>query len=157
MAGFGPDTTAIFEEGNIANVVAAILDAPMTPDGGREGGGAEPGLADIEGLFLGRVPQAGFGFLMPGEAGDASGAGDQVIPLGIEMAGHLEDLDQTVLLPSLAAAVDGFDPICWRLAGGEGLYRFEQQRLIGFHLGKQDIAGLRGSLKCFFDSASRLP
>lgn len=92
---------------------------------------------------------------MPGEPGDASGAGDQVIPLGIEGAGHLEDLDQTVLLPSMAAAVDGFDPIGGRLAGGEGLDGFEQERLIGFHLGEQDIAGFRGRLKGFFDSAWR--
>ena len=32
--GFGSDAAVIFEEGDIADVVASILDAPMASDGG---------------------------------------------------------------------------------------------------------------------------
>ena len=39
VARFGSNAALVFEEGDVANVVAAVFDAPMLPDGGADGGG----------------------------------------------------------------------------------------------------------------------
>jgi hypothetical protein len=77
-------SAGVFTERDVADVMASILDAPMASDRIAERLGAEDDLAGVEGDFLGFVPEAGLGVLVPGQAGDAGGVDDQAVPLGAE-------------------------------------------------------------------------
>lgn len=46
--GFGSNSAVIFEEGDVSNMVAAILDRPMASDGGACRGGRDGRLAGIQ-------------------------------------------------------------------------------------------------------------
>lgn len=155
MAGFGSNPAAIFEKGDVSDMIAAVFDAPMTAEGVGEGPGGEGCLARVTGDFVGRMPHAGFGVLVPGQAGDAGDADDQSLPVESKAAGNVEDLDGAMLVPAMATAVNGLDPIDGWAGGRDGLDVCEQGRLVVFHLGEQEIAGICGGFESFFGSAWR--
>lgn len=107
VAGLGPDTALVFEEGNVADVVASLFDAPMLSDCGAGDGSGQVDLAGVEGGFLRFVPKAGFGVLVPSQAGDPGDGGDQAVPSGTEATGDVEDLDPAVFLAAMATSVGG--------------------------------------------------
>lgn len=153
VAGFGSNAAVVFEEADITDVMAAVFDAPMLAD--RRGGcaGGQPDLTGEEGYLVGGVPAAGGGVLVPGEPGDAGGGDDQAVPVGAETAGDVERFDQTMLLASVAVAVDARGAVDGLLGGTDRFDRVVQGLLIGFDLGDQKVSGLPGGFKCFFDSA----
>lgn len=57
------DAAVVLEERHVANVIAAVLDAPMGSDGDRGLGGGERRLAGVQRHFLRRVPIARLVFL----------------------------------------------------------------------------------------------
>src|SRR5512147_3123918 len=101
VARFGTNPAVIFEEGNIADVVAAVFDAPMLADCSGNCGRGQADLRRIEGRLIGRIPEAGLGVFMPGDPGDAGGGDDPAIPVGSEAAGDVEGLDPAVLLSAM--------------------------------------------------------
>ena len=101
------------------------------------------------------VPQAGPGVLVPGQAGDAGGADDQAVPLGVESAPDIEGLDRAGLVAAVALGIDAPVAFGRGLGGGDGLERGQQGRLVGLDLGEHRVAGVAGDLKGFFDSAAR--
>ncbi len=153
MAGFGSNAAVVFEEADITDVMAAVFDAPMLAD--RRGGcaGGQPDLTGEEGYLVGGVPAAGGGVLAPGEPGDAGGGDNQAVPVGAETAGDVERFDQTMLLASVAVAVDARGAVDGLLGGTDRFDRVVQGLLIGFDLGDQKVSGLPGGFKCFPDYA----
>jgi hypothetical protein len=83
----------------------------MTTDRLAERLGTEGNLTGVKGNFLGVVPQPGLRVFVPGQAGHAGGADDQVVPLGVELALHLEGLDPTVLLAAMVPGVDALETL----------------------------------------------
>ncbi len=116
-----PGSAVVFTERDVANVMASIFDRPVAADGMAERLGAKGNLADVEGDLIRRVPQSRLGVLVPGQASDAGSAPNQVVPLGGECAGDVEDLDQTVLLAAVAVAINGFKAVGCALDGGDGM------------------------------------
>ena len=92
---------------------------------------------------------------MPSQAFDADGDGNQAVPIGTEMGGDVEGFDQTMLLPTMADAPFGVDRIKGMRGGTNLGDRVEQGFLVGLDLGEEEIAGVPGCLKSFFDSAWR--
>jgi hypothetical protein len=82
----GSNAAGVLAEGDIANVVIAMLHAPMTTDRLAKGFGVQCRLAHVEAGFVGREPKPGLGVLMPGQAFNAGGANDQIVPLRIELS-----------------------------------------------------------------------
>src|SRR4051812_390188 len=74
-AGLAPDAAGVLAQDAIADVVVAVLDAPVRPDRPPEGRGVEPGLAGVEGDLRAPGPQPGAGVLAPGQARDPRRAG----------------------------------------------------------------------------------
>jgi hypothetical protein len=149
------DAALVLAESYVANVVVSVFDSPMTANGSLGGFGREADLGSVVGDFVGFEPVSRFGVLVPGEAFDPNGADDQVVPIGSEAGGDIEGLDQAMLLSAMADASLGADGI-ERTGGGADFADFSEQRfLVGFDLGKKEIAGVAGGLKCFFDSAWR--
>ena len=70
----------------------AVLDGPVGSDGGCGLGGGQDSLTSVEGDFLGLVPEAGFGILVPSQPGDARHRDDKVAPLFVEAARNVEGL-----------------------------------------------------------------
>jgi hypothetical protein len=62
-----------------------------------------------------------------------------------------------MLLPAMFVAVDGFGAVGGGPGGAEGFDRVVQDRLVVLDLGNQDVSGIPGRLKRFFDSAWRRP
>ena len=135
--------------------MASIFDAPVVSDRLAERLGAEGDLAGVEGDLLGCVPEAGPGVLVPGQAGDAGGADDQAVPLGVELALDVEGLDLAGFMAAVALGIDALEAVGRRLGGGDALERGQQGRLVGLDLGEQGVAAVAGRLKGFFDSAGR--
>lgn len=154
VAGFGSNAAVVFEEGNIADVVAAIFNAPMLADGCGDGGGGQSDLTRKEGCLVGAVPEAGRGVLVPGEPGDAGGGDDQTVPVGAETPGDVERLDPTMLLSTVAVAVDGLGAVGGLLDGTDRFDPVVQGLLVGFDLSDQKASCIFGRFKGFFDSAS---
>ena len=148
-------SAGVFTEGDVANVMAPIFNAPVASDRLAERLGAEGDLTGVEGDLLGFVPEAGLGVLVPGQAGDAGGVDDQAVPLGAELALDVEGLDLAGFMAAVAPGIDAFEAVGRRPGGGDGLERGQQARLIGLDLGKQGVAAVAGRLKGFFDSAGR--
>ena len=117
--------------------------------------GAESDLTGVEGDFLGFVPEAGLGILVPGQAGDAGGADDQAVPLGVEFALDVEGLDLAGLMAAVALGIDAPEVLDRGLGCGDVLERGQQGRLVGLDLGEQGVAAVAGRLKGFFDNAGR--
>jgi hypothetical protein len=127
----------------------------MSPDRLAERLGTEIDLAGVERDVLGGVPQAGLGVLVPGQAGDAGGADDQAVPLGVELPPDIEGLDLARFVAAVAPGIDAAEALGRDLGGGDGLERGEQARLVGLDLGEPRVAGVAGRLKGFFDSGAR--
>lgn len=155
MAGFGSDSAVVFEESDVADVVAAIFYAPMVADGGADSGSRQADLACVVRYLVGFVPEARFGVLVPGEAGDAGDGDYQAVPVGAKASGDVERLDQAMLLSAMAVAVNGLGAVGGGLGGTDLRDRVVEGRLIGFDLDDEEISGVPGSLKSFFDSAWR--
>jgi len=120
MPGLGADTAVVFEEGDVADVVVSVFDPPVLADRGAEGGGGQADLGDVEGRFFRFVPKAGSGVLVPGQAGDTGGGGDQPVPVPAEAAGDVEGLDPPLFLA-------GDDPPVGSRPAQQGQHREQQQ------------------------------
>jgi hypothetical protein len=81
-AGPLPDPTVVLAQGHIPNVMIAIFNSPVRANGAGEGLGIEADLAGVIADLLARRPQAGPGVLLEGQARDA---GDQRLPLGVQL------------------------------------------------------------------------
>src|SRR5207342_2656288 len=117
VARFGANAALVFEEADIADVMASVFDSPVLADCGADRGGGQVDLRCMEGGLLGRLPEAGGGVLVPGEPGDAGGGNDQAVPVGAEAAGDVERLDQPMLLATVAVALDGQGAVHGLLGG----------------------------------------
>jgi hypothetical protein len=135
--------------------MTTIFDPPVVSDRLAKRLGAEGDLTGVKGNLLGVVPQPGLGVLVPGQAGNAGGADDQAVPLGVELALNVEDLDQTVLLTAMGPGVDALEALDRCLVGGDVLKGRQQGRLVGLDLGEQRVAAVPGGLKRFFGSVER--
>jgi hypothetical protein len=135
--------------------MAPIFNAPVVSDRLAERLGAESGLTGVEGDFLGFVPEPGLGILMPGQAGDAGGADDQAVPLGVELALDVEGFNFAGFMAAVALGIDALEALDRGLVGGDAFERGQQGRLVGLDLGEQSVAAVAGRLECFFDSAGR--
>jgi hypothetical protein len=137
----------VLEEADIADVMASVFDAPMLAD--RRGGcaGGQSDLTRKEGCLVGAVPAAGRGVLVPGEPGDAGGGDDQTVPVGAETAGDVERLDPTMLLSTVADAVDGLGAVGGLLGGTDRFDGIVQGLLVGFDLGDQKASGIPRGFK----------
>ena len=154
VARFVSNAAMVFKEGDIADVVASVFDAPMLADRGADGGGGQSDLRRKEGCLVGGMPEAGRGVLVPGEPGDADGGNDQAVPVGAEAAGDVERLDPTILLSAMAVAVDGLGAVGGRVDGTDRFDPVVQDLLVGFDLGDEKASCILGRFKGFFDSAS---
>ena len=141
-------SAGLLTEGDIPDVVAAILDRPMTPDRLAEWLGAEGDLAGVEGDFLGGVPEPGPGVLVPGQAADAGGLDDQAVPVVIELGPTVEGLNLAGFMAAVAPGIDAFEAVGRRLGGGDGLECGQQGWLIGLDLGEQGVAAVTRRLEC---------
>ena len=148
-------SAGVFTEDDVANVMAPIFNAPVASDRLAERLGAESDLTGVEGDLLGFVPEPGLGILVPGQTGDAGGADDQSVPLGLELALDVEGFDLAGFMAAVAPGIDAFEAVGRRLGGGDGLECGQQDRLIGLDLGEQGVAAVARRLKGFFDSAGR--
>src|SRR4029453_16352258 len=128
-AGLAPDPAGVLAERAVADVMIAVLDAPMAADGGGASLGVERDLAGIVGDLTPWPPQAGAGVPAQGAAGDAHDAGDERPPVGIEAVGR-EDLDAAMLLATMGVAVDGVEVIGWGLDGAQAGQALQQARLV---------------------------
>src|SRR3954468_23484642 len=104
-AGLLPDPAVVLAQGHIPNVMVPSLNAPVRTDGAGEGLGIEADLAGVIADLLARRPQAGAGILLEGQARDPGDAGDQRLPLGVQLTGGVEDLDQSMLLAAMTPPV----------------------------------------------------
>jgi hypothetical protein len=154
---FCANSAVVFEEGDVAHIMAAVLDAPVGADGGTGVGGGHRRLAGIKRGLGGRVPKAGFGVFAPGQTTHPDGGDDQAIPIRSEPTADIEGFDATMLLPAMFVAIDGFGAIGGGPGGAECFDRLVQDRLVVLDLGDQDVSGIPGRLKGFFDSAWRRP
>jgi hypothetical protein len=148
-------SAGILTERNIPDVMAAILDRPMTPDRLAESLGAEGDLAGVEGDFLGGVPEPGLGVLVPGQAADAGGLDDQAVPLVVELGPNVEGLDLAGFMAAVALGIDSPEALDRGLGCRDVLERGQQGRLVGLDLGEQGVAAVAGGLKGFFGNAGR--
>jgi hypothetical protein len=89
----------LLAQGHIPNVMIAIFNTPVRADGAGEGLGVETDLAGVAADLLARRPQAGAGVLLESQARDPGDAGDQRLPLGVQLTGGVEDLDQPMWRP----------------------------------------------------------
>ena len=148
-------SAGVFAEGDVPDVMASILNAPVTSDRIAERLGAESGLTGVEGDLLGFVPEPGLCILVPGQAADAGGVDDQAVPLGVKPALDVEGFNFTGFMAAMALGIDAFEAVGRRLGGGDALERGQQGRLVGLDLGEQGVAAVTGRLKGFFDNAGR--
>src|SRR5512134_3345617 len=145
VARFGSNAAQIFEEGDVADVVAAVFDAPVLADRRTGGGRGQSDLAGIDGYLVGLAPKTGLGVLVPGEAGDAGGGDDQAVPVGAEAAGDVEGFDHAVLLSAMPVALDGLGTVGGRLGGADRVEGFVEDLLVGFDLSDLEISRIAGS------------
>ena len=92
---------------------------------------------------------------MPSQARDPGGLDDQAVPLGVELAGDVESLDQTGFMTAVTLGINALEARDRRLLSGDGLECGQQDRLIGLDLGEQGVAAVTRRLECFFDNAGR--
>ena len=86
-----------------------VLNAPVRADGA--GVGVETDLAGVAADLLTRWPQTGPGVLLESQARNPGDAGDQRLPLGVQLTGSVEDLDQPMLLAAMTP------PVSWLSKG----------------------------------------
>lgn len=99
-AGVAADAAAIFVAGNVADIMVAVLDAPMASNGGGPRGRRKVGGGrDVVGDLTAFVPHAGSGGTEQGVAGDADDGLDEGLPLGRGQGiADGKDFDGAVLL-----------------------------------------------------------
>jgi hypothetical protein len=90
---------------------------------------------------------------VPSQARDPGGLDDQAVPLGVELAGDVESLDQTGFMTAVTLGINALEARDRRLLSGDGLERDKQGWLVGLDLGEQRVAAVAGRLKGFFDNA----
>ena len=154
MPGFAPDAAGILAECVVADVVVAVLDAPMAANGHGAGPRIERDLAGIVGHLAPWPPQAGTRVAAQGAAGDAHDAGDEGLPIGIEPRGG-EDFDAAMLLATMRVAVDRGEVIGRGLDGTQAGQALKQAWLVVLHPHQQRVAARRGEGESFFDSVAR--
>src|SRR3954452_8914651 len=81
-----PNAAVVLTEDAVANIMVAVLDAPMPPYSARDGGSVEADLAGVIGDLLARGPMPGAGVLHPGRARNWSRTGYRAPPRRIETA-----------------------------------------------------------------------
>ena len=102
------------------------------------------------------MPEPGFGILVPSEARDAGDGDDQAVPVRSKPSGRNgEGLDPAALLPAVRRLADRLDTVGRTFGGADGFKGVVKRWLIGLDLGNQEIAGVPGGFKCFFDSEWR--
>ena len=139
----------------VADVMVAVLDAPMAADGRGAGLGIEGDLAGVAGDLPALRPQAGAGVAAQAAPGDAHDAGDEGPPVGIEAIAGGEDLDAAVLLAAMGVAVDAVEAIDRGLGFAQGEQGVTQARLVVLDAHQQRVAGRGRGGEGFFDSAGR--
>jgi len=140
----------IFDEGGVSNIVIAVLDTPVTSDGGRGLLGRELGGTDMQDGFGAALPQAGFGILDEGVAADALkvsrplGSGDGVV--------DIEDFGLPVFA-TVTGEILGQDLINRPLGFRHREDAFKQLGLVLLQLDQKMTACLARRLEGFFDNA----
>ena len=141
---------------DIANMVVAVLNAPMTSNGGcpfgcRQTGGGR----NVEGDLAALIPQAGSGRVKQGVAGDADDGLDEGLPPGFgQSVADWKDLDGPIFLAG-SALVPRNRSVGRSIVIRDGAGDFEQIGLVRLHLDQEMVAGVTGNFECFFDSAWR--
>ena len=155
-AGIVADAAFVLVAGDIADIVVAVLDAPMASDGGGPIGCGEPGSGGyVIGNLAALAPQAGGSGVEQGVAGDTDDGLDEGLPLGPGQGiADREDLDGAVFLAG-SALVARERGIGGSVCAGDSAGGLEQIGLVGLQLDQEVVAGVTGNLECFFDSAWR--
>jgi hypothetical protein len=83
------------------------------------GVGIEADLAGVAADLLARRPQPGPGVLLEGQARDPGDAGDQRLPLGVQLTGGVEDLNQPMFLAAMTPSVHGLVAVEGVVLGAE--------------------------------------
>ena len=135
--------------------MAPIFYRPVASDRLAECFSVEFDLAGVERNFLGCLPEAGSGVLVPSQARDPGGLDDQAVPLGVEFALDVEGLDFAGLMAAVAPGINAFEALGRWLGCCDVLERGQQGRLVGLDLGEQGVAAVAGRLKGFFDNEGR--
>ena len=86
---------------------------------------------------------------MPSQARDPGGLDNQAVPLGVELAGDVESLDQTGFMTAVTLGINALEARDRRLLSGDGLERDKQGWLVGLDLGKQSVAAVASCFKVF--------
>ena len=86
---------------------------------------------------------------MPSQARDPGGLDNQAVPLGVELAGDVESLDQTGFMTAVTLGINALEALDRRLVGGDGLERDKQGWLVGLDLSEQSVAAVAGCFKVF--------
>ena len=103
--------------------MAPIFYCPVASDRLAECFSVEFDLAGVERNFLGCLPEAGSGVLVPNQARDPGGLDDQAVPLGIEFVLNVEGLDLAGFMTAMAFGINALEALDWRLLGGDLLER----------------------------------
>ena len=129
------DAAFVLVAGDVADIVVAVLDAPMASNGGGPFGRRETGGGrDVKGDLATLVPQAGGGGVKQGAAGDADDGLDEGLPLGPgQGVADREDLNGTIFLAG-SALTTRERSVGGSVVGGDGADGFEQIGLVGLYL-----------------------
>ena len=112
-AGIAADAAGVLGEAAVADVVGAILDAPVVADGFGAGGGWQNDVADKQGGLTGSAAKSGCGGQVDVPI-DADDRADMASPLGVGQAvARREHLDQTGLVARTAVLVGSARAIEW--------------------------------------------
>src|SRR3954454_18772422 len=144
---FGPATRLRRPESQWNQGALATSQVEMCP---RTANSGQCDLADVVGDLAAGPPQAGAGVLAPGKAGDPGGAGAPLPPLRREPTGDREQLDPTMLLATVTAAVDRRVPVEGVLIGAQAREGVVQARLVGLDPDQESGAGVRRAREGFF-------
>ena len=150
-AGIAADAAGVLGEAAVADVVGAILDAPVVADGFGAGSGWQNDVADKQGGLTGSAPEPGCGGAGENVPTDADDRADMSSPLGVGQAvARREHLDQTGLVARTAVLVGRARAIEWGSGvaqRGDGVMK---SGLVSFDLGDQMNAACSGLFEGFF-------
>ena len=126
-----------------------VLDAPVGADRAPEALRIQLDLANVVGDLAAGTPQAGAGVLAPGKARDPGRTGDLFLPRWWQPTGNREHLDPTMLLTTVAAAVDRRMLVGWALLRAQAYDGIVQARLVGLDPDQKTVAGVRRAREGF--------